>query len=387
MIPSHINCDSCSQAILPSKPRVHCLTCTDYDLCADCALSERFTGQHDSSHRTQIYQLSGGGDLPPSLSDTVSLTYTSPVHQSPTPSSPPPLPPRRQSSGPPPPLPPRSNSGSSASGRPTPSTVPPSPHIPPTNPPNGSADRSEMLTWSPLFDDYMDVTTVGDLFFNAIFTYLDPSYTGYLTPEVYSRFLDDQGYLLHENVWKSNLVPDAMYGGSKENMADKALRNAYDLFSIEHILKHRHNPSGSTTPSITTQLQGLFGNAFNPAMMHSVPLQSSNSQMPLLTRKGFIDITTVEVLSDPSRAWGNLSRLLRAYQLEPFRGWGDMPRNVLPEAADERMLQRVRGVSSFAKMRGEQQLASTMAEMELRRQGRENALDLISDTRYKYVYR
>ncbi|KAK0208027.1 hypothetical protein DFS33DRAFT_1300795 [Desarmillaria ectypa] len=385
MIPSHIDCDSCSQVILPSKPRVHCLTCSDYDLCADCALSERFTSQHDSSHRTQIYRFSGGGDLPPSLSETISLNYTVPVRQSPTSSSLPPLLPRRQSSGPPPPLPPRSNSGNSASGRP--STVPPSPRIPPTNPPNVYADRSEMLAWGPLFDGYMDVTAVGDSFFNAIFTYLDPSYTGYLTPEVYSRFLDDQGYLLHENVWKSNLVLDTVYGGSEENMADKALRNAYDLFSIEHILKHRHNPPGSTTPSITTQLQGLFGNAFNPAMMHSVPLQSSNSQMPLLTRNGFIDITTVEVLSDPSRAWGNLSRVLRAYQLEPFRAWGDMPRSVLPEAADERMLQRVRGVSNFAKVRGGQQLASARAEMELRRQGRENALDLIGDTRYRYVHR
>lgn len=241
-----------------------------------------------------------------------------------------------------------------------------------------------MLAWGPLFDDYMNVTAVGDVFFNTIFTFLDPSYTGYLTPEAYSRFLDDQGYLLHENVWKSNLVVDTMYGGSEENMADKALRNAYDLFSIEHVLKHRHNPPGSTTPSVTTQLQGLFGNAFNPAMMSSAPLQTLSSQMPLLTRKGFIDITTVEVLSDPSRAWGNLSRVLRAYELEPFRGRGDMPRSVLPEAANQRMLERVRAISSFAKVRGEQQLVSAM---ELRRQGRENALDLVGDARYRYVYR
>ncbi|KAK0245419.1 hypothetical protein EDD85DRAFT_800887 [Armillaria nabsnona] len=128
------------------------------------------------------------------------------------------------------------------------------------------------------------------------------------------------------------------------------------------------------------------GNAFNPAMMHSVPLQSSKSQMPLLTRKGFIDITTVEVLSDPSRAWGNLSRVLRMYQLLSFRGWGDMPRRILPEGADQRMLQRVRDISNFAKARGERQLASSMARMELERQGRENALDLISDTRYRRVY-
>ncbi len=127
-------------------------------------------------------------------------------------------------------------------------------------------------------------------------------------------------------------------------MADKALRNAYNLFSIEHVLNPRHNPPGSTTPSITTQLQGPLGNAFNPAMMHSVPLQSSNSQMPLL---GFIHIVTVEVLSDPSRAWGDLSRVLRMYQLESFRGWGDMPRSILPEGTDQRMLQRVRDISNL----------------------------------------
>ncbi|PBL01441.1 hypothetical protein ARMGADRAFT_426443 [Armillaria gallica] len=117
MILRHINYDSCFQAILPSKPRVHCLSRLDYDLYADCALSERFTGQYDSSHRTRIDRFSGGGDLPPSLSETVSLTYTIPVHQSPTSSIPPPLPPRRQSSGSPPPLPPKSTSSSSASER------------------------------------------------------------------------------------------------------------------------------------------------------------------------------------------------------------------------------------------------------------------------------
>ncbi|KAK0245432.1 hypothetical protein EDD85DRAFT_800944 [Armillaria nabsnona] len=84
MIPSHINCNSCSLAILPSKPRVHCLSCLDYDLCADCPLCERSTGQRDSSHRTQIYRVSGGGDLPPLLSEIVSLTYIIPVRQSPT---------------------------------------------------------------------------------------------------------------------------------------------------------------------------------------------------------------------------------------------------------------------------------------------------------------
>ncbi len=106
--------------------------------------------------------------------------------------------------------------------------------------------------------------------------------------------------------------------------------------------------------------------------------------MPLLTLKGFIDITAVEVLSDPSKEWGNLQRALKKYRLSQFEGWLDLPRHVLPEYPDARMLQRVRKVSEFAKARDEQLLAATMAEMQLRKQGRQNALDLLDDRRYYY---
>ncbi|KAF8911730.1 hypothetical protein CPB85DRAFT_1252932 [Mucidula mucida] len=192
--------------------------------------------------------------------------------------------------------------------------------------------------------------------------HLDTSHTGYLSPEAYSRFLDDQGYQLHDNAWKANLIQDPVYGQSKENVADKALKNVYDLFSIEHILQDRFNPPGSTQPSMTSQLFSLFAPGIN-VDASSAGIRAA-SKMPLLTLKGFIDITAVEVLSDPSKEWGNLQRALKKYACPSSK--------------------RVRKVSEFAKARDEQLLAATMAEMQLRKQGRQNALDLLDDRRYYY---
>ncbi|PBK70345.1 hypothetical protein ARMSODRAFT_955819 [Armillaria solidipes] len=146
-----------------------------------CLTVPRYTGS----------TFSGGGDLPPSLSETVYHTCQSlsnPQYS---------------------PAPPTTSSSPSCRRGPTLvavhqsvlSTVPPSPRTPLTDPPNVSANRSEMLPWGPLFDDYMEVTAVGDLFFNAIFTYLDSSYTGYLR-SIFA-FL---GPRIH-TAGKSNLVP------------------------------------------------------------------------------------------------------------------------------------------------------------------------------------
>lgn len=45
----------------------------------------------------------------------------------------------------------------------------------------------------------MSPTPVFVTLLNDIFTHLDPSNMAYLTPEVFSRFEDDMGYLPHEN--------------------------------------------------------------------------------------------------------------------------------------------------------------------------------------------
>ncbi len=82
--------------------------------------------------------------------------------------------------------------------------------VPPNQPP-----ESVMILVKEyrLFDGKMDVTPFGDMLFAA-------------------------ASMLH--------IPDASprkhTGQSKENVADKALKNVYNLFSIEHILQDRFNP-------------------------------------------------------------------------------------------------------------------------------------------------
>ncbi|KAF9030117.1 hypothetical protein BDZ89DRAFT_1159500 [Hymenopellis radicata] len=258
---------------------------------------------------------------------------------------------------------------------------PPTTIAPLSSPP--PVPRRTSLKWSALFDGNMDVTLMGEMLLAAVFTHLDTSYSGYLSPEAYSGFLMTKDISCTKtSVRKANLIQDPVYGQSKENVADKALKNAYDLFSIEHILHERFNPPGSTQPSMTSQLFSLFAPGINVNASSAGTV--SASKMPLLTLKGFIDITTVEILSDPSKGWGNLQRALKKYRLSRFEGWEDLPRHVLPEYPDARMLQRVQKVSEFAKARDEQLLASTMAEMQLRKQGRQNALDLLDDRRYYY---
>ncbi len=170
--------------------------------------------------------------------------------------------------------------------------------------------------------------------------------------------MDFEGTLIDLSAGKNSLIQNSAFGQSKETMADKALRNAYDLFSIEHVLKER--PASSKT-----RMYSLIGAKVTPAG------GSSASKMPLLTLKGFIEISTVEILCDPSREWGNLQRALKRYKLTKF---ASMPRHVLPEDADPRMQQRVHIVSQFAKMRDEQLMVMDES----------NAIDLVDDRRFCY---
>ena len=108
--------------------------------------------------------------------------------------------------------------------------------------------------------------------------------------------------------------------------------------------------------------------------------------MPAITRSGFIEFMRIEALSDPSREWGNFSRLLKKYNLPRYRGWGDLPRSVLPEVPDASMLARVASVAAFAQQKGQQELDAARAGAQIRAQGRQAALDLVSDRRVEYRY-
>lgn len=172
--PQTFNCDSCNQSILPMNPRVHCLTCSDYDLCANCALGERFTGGHLGLHQAQVFKESGGGANrhPPILSSNTNYNQS--------PQSQPPGFPSPHERGQPPPTPLQNGSVSS--------------------PGFSSAQVNPgSLNWQPFFFPDMSASPTYITLLNDIFTHLDPSNTGALVPETFSRFLDDMGYPPHEN--------------------------------------------------------------------------------------------------------------------------------------------------------------------------------------------
>jgi hypothetical protein len=179
-IPDIFKCDSCTQAIAPADPRIRCLICRNYDLCANCAIGERFTGGHLASHQTQVYKESGGidGHLPVLSRNTIKYTVSpSPSGHDPRQTNTPqPNPMHPANSRSPPPLPTR-----------------PRPVRASNNPP------ASEYQWQPFFLADMSPTPTFVTLCNDIFTYLDSSNSGFLTPETYSRFLDDQGYLLSDN--------------------------------------------------------------------------------------------------------------------------------------------------------------------------------------------
>jgi hypothetical protein len=55
--------------------------------------------------------------------------------------------------------------------------------------------------WESLFEpDDMTPTPIFIALMSTLFSHLDPMHTGYLSPEVYSRFLKVLGHLLSKNI-------------------------------------------------------------------------------------------------------------------------------------------------------------------------------------------
>ncbi|KAJ7461183.1 hypothetical protein FB451DRAFT_1371420 [Mycena latifolia] len=450
-------CDGCSRSIAATDPRIHCLDCSDYDLCANCAVGEQFTGDHTAAHRTRVFKTSGGGGQGPVLSKTAimyvgdqavkgasavdsealnssslpastpeaaelsnstalppgfrpaepsapnpeplpaptavpfSLHLSSlPIFNSPTPPAPnasspapnfasqpvsnpsprpasalssprpisaapvssflphrlgaisppppppaasiseitpppppPPVPTKRISM--PPPLPARQRPASTVYSLPamgvSSHTMPPRDEVY-TPPPEPSRTMPPRYTpaarsapqdvppsatgWGPFFLADLSPTPIFTTLMRTLFTHLDPRRTGALTPEAYSHFLIDQGYVGQDNTWNANLI--AGVGQTKEEVADAALRRVFDLFSIEYSLSKRARPPNAPVDALTRTLQA-FGTSIGTNV---VPPPVSGGLMPLLTLPGFIEITTIEILSDPSAEWGKLSRALKA---------------------------------------------------------------------------
>jgi hypothetical protein len=203
---------------------------------------------------------------------------------------------------------------------------------------------------------------------SAIFGHLDSARTGFLPPEAYSRFMDDMGYPIHENICKlQHVLPSSTYrayvsgknaiNGGNLATADTVLKRIFDALGIEHITQARQAPA----------VQHVFQSLANPPM-------------PLLTPSGLADIIAIELLSDPPAAWPKFARAVQLYGLynvEPYRRWGPMPRSVVPAVADPRVLAKLAVVDArvlgAANVGAQIQAAANLA-----------AVNAIGGTQYRY---
>jgi hypothetical protein len=206
-----------------------------------------------------------------------------------------------------------------------------------------------------------------------IFIQLDQLSTNLISPETYSSFLETQGEDLRFNVWKSS-----MQSGSKDN-ADFELRRYYDNFSIEYILQDRLDESENEIDSVAQNLENLLKPADSKS--EKTDLKSlSGGKMPMLTRKGFVDVVAVEVLYDPSRGWENLNRVLRSYGLWQERAPPGapagvvIPREVIPETSPPELQERVQKLVELSQEQGQDVLSAKLAQNQLPPQGQEAAL-------------
>lgn len=174
------------------------------------------------------------------------------------------------------------------------------------------------------------------------------------------------------------------FGFNKEDPADYELTRAYKNFSIEHTLSPRNSPANNDMASLTSGISGLMGSSMSAIMKASAPKPISRGMMPMLTLRGFIDITAVEVLADPSEGWLYTNRALRHYSV--WREMGDFPRNMLPDFAPQQVLDRVRRITQVSAQQAQNLLAANYAENAMKAQGSQNALDLIDGGRYYYRY-
>ncbi|KAI9734070.1 MAG: hypothetical protein M1818_007008 [Claussenomyces sp. TS43310] len=206
---------------------------------------------------------------------------------------------------------------------------------------------------------------------NIAFDRLDFSRIGFLSPEQYSSFLDAQGYSVNDDVWKRSLRPTLT--SRAEELADFELRSIYENFSIDHKLQQR-NVEATDMNSLATSMSQMMSPGADKLLTQSdIPV--SGGYMPMLTRQGFIDITVVETLYNPSLGWQRLNRIARHYGI--WREMGDIPRTALPEGPPQELVDRVARIAEYSKRKVQEQLDAKIVEHALARQGSRAALDSI----------
>lgn len=89
-------------------------------------------------------------------------------------------------------------------------------------------------------------------------------------------------------------------------------------------------------------------------------------------------------LINPSGSWSDLNRAMRHYRLPLWSKWGDIPREMLPLAPNQREVERVRILQEGARIKAQQELDAMKTKLRFDKQARQATLDLFDDRRYVY---
>ena len=178
----------------------------------------------------------------------------------------------------------------------------------------------------------------------------------------------------------------SVFGYNPQDFADYSLREVYINLSTDHVMAPR--PPSAPNTDIRNSFSSLR-NMVSPVMskiMDSIPTGNSISgnQMPLLTRRGFIDIIASDFLYYPNAGFGCLTKAARHYQIWPELG--DIPRNVMPAVAPQELIDRVKLVNIEATRRAEELLAAKTAQARIEERGRRQALNLIGGSQWVEYY-
>lgn len=184
------------------------------------------------------------------------------------------------------------------------------------------------------------------------FAKLDAQRTGYITPEAFSSFLDASNFKTEDNIWKNNLKNNPMY--TAQDMADYELKAALEAFIFDHKVVVRDS----------TRRQLPYGG------------------MPLLSLAGFTDYMSVEYTGEPDIHLPGLNNALRVYNIWPDKG--PVPRYLFPATRPTEIQQRIAAGSARSHTTAQTRLDAVKMQHQIEAQGRQNAIDLVSNVRYVY---
>lgn len=173
-----------------------------------------------------------------------------------------------------------------------------------------------------------------------------------------------------------------VFGYNPRDLADYQLRQEYINFSIDHVMAPR--PPSAPNTDLRSSFSSLR-NIVPPSLSQifdSIPTGSSISgnQMPLLTRRGFIDSCANEFLYYPNAGFSCVTKAARHYGI--WRELGDMPRNIMPAVAPQELIDRVKIINIEATRKAEDLLAAKTIETNLAAKGRRQALNLTGGSQW-----